>query len=72
MLLADFFKLNENQMSDILFARELIQTAMREKQKKPQYFDFLTHLRKKFGKEYSTQVHHNAVELAEQEIKESN
>lgn len=72
MLLADFFELNENQMADILFARELIHTAMREKEKKPQYFDFLASLRKQFGKEYSTQVHHKAVEILEQEIKESN
>lgn len=72
MLLADFFELKENQMSDILFARELIHTAMQNKEKKPQYFDFLAYLRKQFGKDYSTQVHHKAVELAEQAIKESN
>lgn len=72
MLLSDFFTLQENQdMSDILFARELIHTAMQDKEKKSDYFDFLSSLRKRFGKEYSTNVHQKAVKLAEQTIKES-
>ena len=62
MLLSDFTNpITENEMSDILFARELIQNAVREKEKKPEYFEFLSHLRQKFGKKYSTDIHKQAV-----------
>lgn len=52
-------------MSDIITARELIGSAVRDPlNEKHKYFEFLKHLRTKHGAEYSTRVHQKAAELA--------
>lgn len=52
-------------MSDIVTARELIGSAVRDPlNEKHKYFEFLKHLRTKHGAEYSTRVHQKAAELA--------
>jgi hypothetical protein len=70
MLLTEFFEDNMNEMtaelSDIVTARELIGRAMQDAQQyKHQYFEFLKHLRSKYGSEYSTYIHQKAAKLAQ-------
>jgi len=69
MLILELFNpMNEmaEQMSDIISARELIGHALRDPDKKHDYFDFLKHLRKKHGADYSTLIHQEAKRLAKQ------
>jgi len=39
---------------------------VRNPQSRQKYFDYLTHLRNKHGKDYSTQIHQQATKLAEE------
>jgi hypothetical protein len=58
-------------MSDILTARELISNAVEDPiNSKHKYFEFLKHLRTKYGSDYSTKIHQHAAKLAM--AKESN
>lgn len=53
------------EFSDIISARDLINQAVRDPQnEKHRYFEFLKHLRTKYGTEYSTLVHQSAAKLA--------
>lgn len=54
----------DSHMSDVVTARELIGSALKNTQEKYKYFDFLKHLRDKYGQEYSTSVHQHAAKLA--------
>ena len=54
----------DTQLSDIITARELISSALRNTAEKHKYFDFLKYIRSKYGAEYSTQVHQKASQLA--------
>jgi hypothetical protein len=71
MLLAEFFEndfqLNEmaEEMSDVVTARGLIGHALRDSKLKDEYFEFLKHLRKHHGKDYSTRIHQTAAKLAQ-------
>jgi len=57
--------MNENAyMSDVIRAHELIASAVSDPAQKQAYFDFLTHVRKKYGTDYSTEVHQQAAKLA--------
>ena len=57
----------ESSFSDVLNARDLINTALRDPQnEKYKYFEFLKNLRTRHGVEYSTDVHKRASELAKQ------
>jgi hypothetical protein len=58
-------------LADIVQARELIGRAVQNPQnEKHKYFEFLKHLRKKYGADYSTKIHQEAAKLAQ--AKESN
>ena len=71
MLLAEFFEndfqLNEmaEEMSDVITARGLIGHALGDPKLKDEYFEFLKHLRKHHGKDYSTRIHQKAAKLAQ-------
>ena len=67
---ANLVQTNEADMSDIVTAHSLIGNATRNPAAKQEYFDFLKHLRKHHGADYSTQVHQEAAKLAQ--AKESN
>lgn len=58
-----------DEMSHILQARQLAHQAITNPTSRHEYFNFLQHLRSKFGKEYSTNIHQNATKL--DSIKES-
>lgn len=53
-----------SHVSDIIQAKELINQAMNNPKLKQQYFDFLKHLRTKYGESYSTEIHQQAAKLA--------
>lgn len=55
----------DNNMSDVIQAREYITQALRDPNTKHKYFDFLKMLRNKHGADYSTQVHQQAAKLAQ-------
>jgi hypothetical protein len=76
MLLTEFF-IQENwatsnyitnemaeEMSDVVTARGLIGHALGDPTLKHEYFEFLKHLRKHHGKDYSTRIHQTAAKLA--------
>lgn len=52
-------------MSDVVWARELMNRALRDSTTKHEYFDFLKSLREKHGPEYSTRVHQQAAKLTD-------
>ncbi len=52
-----------SELSDIIQAKQLVQQALRDPGQRQEYFDFLKHLRSKYGKEYSTRVHQDATKL---------
>jgi hypothetical protein len=51
-------------MPDVITARQLLTRARRDPNARQEYFNFLTHLRNKHGKDYSTQVHQEATKLS--------
>ena len=51
-------------MSDIITARQLVTKSMRDTNARQEYFNFLTHLRNKHGKDYSTRVHQEATKMS--------
>lgn len=55
-----------NEMADVITARSYANKAIRDPNARQTYFDYLTHLRNKHGKEYSTAVHQKATKLANQ------
>lgn len=58
---------SESKISDIITARELISAALRDPiNEKHKYFEFLGHLRTKYGVQYSTAIHQQAATLAKQ------
>lgn len=64
MLLTEFFNLTENEeLSHILQARQLVKQAVRDSSLRQQYFDFMRHLRDRYGSEYSTRVHQDATKI---------
>jgi hypothetical protein len=52
------------EMSDVVTARGLIGHALSDPKLKDEYFEFLKHLRKHHGKDYSTRIHQTAAKLA--------
>ena len=52
------------EMSDVVTARGLIGHALGDPTLKHEYFEFLKHLRKHHGKDYSTRIHQTAAKLA--------
>lgn len=58
--------LSENTMSDIITAREILGNILNKISDKSEYGDFLKHIRKHHGPEYSTTVHQHACRLARQ------
>lgn len=54
----------DSHMSDVISARDLIIQAIQNPKLKYEYFDFLNHLRKKHGADYSTSIHQQAAKLA--------
>ncbi len=62
---ANIVATESSEFSDIITARELIGSALRDPlNEKHKYFEFLKHLRTKHGKKYSTRVHQTAAKLA--------
>jgi len=56
--------MTENQeMSHIVQARELVKQAVRNPSRRQEYFDFMQHLRSKHGKDYSTKIHKEAAKI---------
>jgi len=53
------------EMSDVVTARGLIGHALGDPRLKDEYFEFLKHLRKHHGKDYSTRIHQKAAKLAQ-------
>lgn len=56
--------ITNEDMSDVITARELIGQAVLDTTAKYKYFEFLKHLRAVHGSEYSTKVHQQAAKLA--------
>jgi hypothetical protein len=54
----------DNEMSDVITARGLVHSALNDPAARQEYFDYMTHLRNKHGKEYSTRIHQKATALA--------
>lgn len=55
---------NENEeMSHILQARQLVKQAVRDPNTRYEYFDFLQKIRNKHGANYSTRIHQDATKL---------
>ena len=55
---------NESEeLSHIIQARQLVNQAVNNPEKRQNYFDYLAHLRSKHGKEYSTRIHQDATKL---------
>lgn len=54
----------DNEMSDVITARGLVNRALDNPAARQEYFDYMTHLRNKHGKEYSTRIHQQATALA--------
>ena len=54
----------DNEMSDVVTARGLVGKALDNPAARQEYFDYMTHLRGKHGKEYSTRIHQKATALA--------
>ena len=52
-----------NELSHIVQARQLINQAVRNPGQRQEYFDFMQHLRSKYGKEYSTKIHQDAAKM---------
>ena len=62
---ANIVATESSEFSDIITARELIGSALRDPlNEKHKYFEFLKHLRTKHGEDYSTRVHQRAAKLA--------
>jgi hypothetical protein len=51
-------------MSDVITARGLVNRALDNPTARQEYFDYMTHLRNKHGKEYSTRIHQKATSFA--------
>ena len=54
----------DNEMSDVITAHGLVNRALNDAEARQEYFDYMTHLRNKHGKEYSTRIHQKATALA--------
>lgn len=54
----------DNEMSDVITARGLVNRALDNSAARQEYFDYMTHLRNKHGKEYSTRIHQQATSFA--------
>jgi len=54
----------DNEMSDVVTAHGLVGKSLHNPTARQEYFDYMTHLRNKHGKEYSTRVHQKATALA--------
>ena len=54
----------DTEMSDVVTARGLVNRALDNPVARQEYFDYMTHLRNKHGKEYSTRIHQKAITLA--------
>jgi hypothetical protein len=54
----------DNEMSDVITARGLVNRALDNPAARQEYFDYMTHLRNKHGKEYSTRIHQKATSFA--------
>jgi|688.fasta_scaffold01081_16 hypothetical protein len=54
----------DNEMSDVITARGLVNRALDNPTARQEYFDYMTHLRNKHGKEYSTRIHQKATSFA--------
>jgi len=53
--------MNESEeMSHIIQARELVKKALKDTNKRHEYFDYIKYLRAKHGADYSTQIHQAA------------
>jgi hypothetical protein len=51
-------------MADVITARGLVNRALDNPAARQEYFDYMTHLRNKHGKEYSIRIHQKATTLA--------
>lgn len=57
--------MNETEeMSHIIQARQLIKQALRDSNKRNEYFDFIRYLRSKHGSKYSTRIHQDATKIS--------
>ena len=54
----------DNEMADIVTAHGLVGKALDNAAARQEYFNYMTHLRNKHGKEYSTRIHQKATALA--------
>jgi hypothetical protein len=54
----------DNEMADVVTAHGLVGKALDNPASRQEYFDYMTHLRNKHGKEYSTRIHQKATALA--------
>ena len=54
----------DNEMSDVVTAHGLVGRALHNPAARQEYFDYMTHLRNRHGKEYSTRIHQKATALA--------
>ena len=54
----------DNEVADVVTARGLVGKALDNPAARQEYFDYMTHLRGKHGKEYSTRIHQKATALA--------
>ena len=51
------------ELSHMIQARQLVHQALTDPSQRQEYFDFLKHLRNKYGKEYTIRVHQDATKL---------
>lgn len=54
----------DNEVADVVTAHGLVNRALSDTKARQEYFDYMTHLRNKYGKEYSTRIHQKATALA--------
>jgi len=54
----------DSEMADVITARSLVNRALDNPAARQEYFDYMTHLRNKHGKEYSIRIHQKATALA--------
>jgi hypothetical protein len=54
----------DSEMADVITARSLVNRALDNPAARQEYFDYMTHLRNKHGKEYSIRIHQKATTLA--------
>lgn len=61
----------DTEVADVITAHGLVNRALSDPQARQEYFDYMTHLRNKHGKDYSTRIHQKATSLAKKSVDET-